>query len=112
LSADPASVHQRDAIIRRRKKMSLNNVVPVVDLDLTEQAFDDYCRLKLNETKPEMRIVFVLGAIKDSLSLTTNNIQREDVIGKATKRKRTSTKVKEAKVSKLRKVSAKVKLGK
>jgi hypothetical protein len=92
--------------------MSLNNVVPVVDLDLTEQAFDDYCRLKLNETKPEMRIVFVLREIKDSLSLTTNNGQPEDVIGKATKRKRTSTKVKEAKVSKLRKVSAKVKLGK
>lgn len=89
--------------------MSLENVVPVVELDLTEQAFDEYCRLKLNETKPEMRIVIVLGAIQDALSMTTNNIHPEVVTRKAIKRKRTSTKVKEAKGSKLTKASAKVK---
>lgn len=81
-----------------------------MDLDVTELAFDEYCRLKLNETKPEMRIVFVLGAIKDSLSMSTNGYQPEIVTGKATKRKRTSTKVKEAKakVSKAKKTSTNV----
>jgi len=81
--------------------MSSNSVLPVVDLDLTELAFDEYCLLKLNETKPEMRIVFVLGAMRNSIPLSTNDVHNEAVTGKATvkKRKRAVTKAKGSKLA-------------